>query len=235
MHPHTIVLEQSSLELVPNRFWSQESCRVYESRFGIPPENQILDENFHSDIVKKLADSQKRGRPDVAHFALLDIVSTPAYRNGLIRPIIHTVNEDVIIVKDSVRLPRTELRFIGVMSKILRGHAGSAENRLFEYDGKRKIAEILEPLKPGRVFCLSTQGVLRNLHHFIQKEHSQERDLESLWIVGGFARGHFDEEVKSLSNDMISISELPLAAHVVTARLSYEIEQVSNLGSMPKS
>src|ERR1700733_1295192 len=100
MQPHTIILEESSLELVPKQFWSQESCRMAETRFGVSPQLQILDDNYHHKIVTSIPDSEKRGRPDIVHFALLDIVSTPAYQNGQIRPIIHTINGSVIVIKE---------------------------------------------------------------------------------------------------------------------------------------
>ena len=108
MHPHAIILEEASLELVPKRFWGHESCKIVEARFGVPPQSQILDDNFHHKIIATIPNSEKRGRPDIVHFALLDIVSTPAYWLDLIRPIIRTINGEIIIVKKGVRLPRTE-------------------------------------------------------------------------------------------------------------------------------
>ena len=40
-----------------------------------------------------------------------------------------------------------------------------------------------------------------------------------------FPRGHFGDDVKSLATDVISVSKYSLAAHVVTARLCFAIEQ----------
>lgn len=221
---HTVILEEASLELVPKKYWSHESCKLFESRFGIPPEKQILDDNYHHEIVERLPDREKRGRPDVVHFALLDITSTPAYEAGLIRPIIHTVNNEVIVVKDRVRLPRTVLRFNGVMSKILRNEIGPSEKDLFENRGTESLKQFIPSLEPDGVFCLTTQGVLKDLREFVLAINAEKR--KSVWIIGGFARGHFIEEVKALADDLLSISDRPLPAHVVTARLSYEIERI---------
>ncbi len=224
-HPHTILLEQSSLELVPKKFWNHDSCRFVETRFGIKAENQILDDNFHHEIIQRLPDREKRGRPDIVHFALLDIMSTPAYQKKFIQPVVHTINNEVILVKDGVRLPRTELRFYGVMSKILKRKIGSSERDLFEDRGVQQMKELVKALKPGSTFCLSIEGVPKELHEFVQKSEPEDNKSTCLWIVGGFARGHFNEDVKALSNEIISISDRPLPAHVVTARLSYEIER----------
>jgi rRNA small subunit pseudouridine methyltransferase Nep1 len=224
-HPHTIILEDASLELVPKKFWTHEACRLYEARFGIPPESQILDDNFHHAIIEKLHEREKKGRPDVVHFALLDIMSTPAYEKNFIQPIIHTLNKATIVVRDGVRPPRTELRFNGVMSKILRGDMGPAEERLFAVRAYCESRDLVKSLKAKCVFCLSTQGVLGDLRDYVAKIKNEAGDSTSVWIVGGFARGHLSEEVKSLADEVISISDRPLPAHVVTARLSYEIER----------
>jgi len=225
MHTHSVILEEASLELVPKRFWNHESCKIVEAKFGVPPQSQILDDNFHHKIIADMSENEKRGRPDIVHFALLDIVSTPAYQSGLIRPVIHTVNGDVIIIKENVRLPRTELRFYGVMSKILRKEAGLNEARLFDYKEAQTIGELVESLDLSRVFCLSIEGIRRDLSDLVATRANETSDYPIGWIVGGFARGHFSEEAKKLADELISISSYPLAAHVVTARLSYEIER----------
>jgi rRNA small subunit pseudouridine methyltransferase Nep1 len=224
LHRDIIILEEASLELVPKKYWAYESCKLFESRFGVPPESQILDDNFHHEIIEKLPRKEKRGRPDVVHFALLDVMSTPAYQENIIQPIIHTINNETILVGERVRVPRTELRFNGVMSKILRSQQGIAEKNLFQDDGEKETRELLKSLDADEVFCLTSQGVLKDLRNFVSS-HKGEKTSATAWIVGGFARGHFAEEVKGLASDLISISDRPLAAHVVTARLSYELER----------
>lgn len=221
MHPHIIVLEDSSLELLPKKYWRHKSTKLVETRFDIRPENQILDDNFHHAIVSELPNSDKRGRPDVVHFALLDIMSTPAYRMGLVQPIIHTVNNEVIWVADNVRPPRTELRFNGVMSEVLKE---KKENGLFQNKGISGLEDLLKLISPYRVDCLTTQGILKDFKE-LDLNSNEARKQCRVWIVGGFARGHFSEETKALADNLVSISNQSLAAHVVTARLCYGIEK----------
>lgn len=212
------------MELVPKKFWTNPSCELVASRFGIPPQKQVLDDNFHHEIIEKLPNKGKRGRPDIVHYALLDIMSTPAYLDGDIRPIIHTINKETINVGLSVRPPRTELRFNGVMSRILKSE--SSEPRLFERKGVEEIADLVESLRPDKVYCLSTQGTLRDLSQVVGSTKVED---QIIWIVGGFAHGHFSEETKSLADDIVSISDRSLPAHVVSARLAYEIERLSGI------
>ena len=82
---------------------------------------QILDDNYHQQLIAKLSNREKRGRPDIVHFALLDITSTPAYMEGLVEVYVHTINNTTIKILGGVRLPRTFQRFCGVMAKVLSG------------------------------------------------------------------------------------------------------------------
>jgi len=222
-HRQIVILEDASIELVPKKFQARDSCKLVESRFGIPPENQILDDNFHHDIVERLPEKEKRGRPDVVHFALLDIMGTPAYRENMILPIIHTINQEVIRIGEGVRPPRTEMRFNGVMSKILRNEMGKIEKDLFQYDDPMDTKKLIRTLSAEEVYVLSASGVRKDLTQFVSKVTSSDREVS--WIVGGFAKGHFSEKTKQVANEMISISNYELPAHIVTSRLSYEIEK----------
>ena len=219
---HSIILNDSSLELVPKKYRGAKSCSLFEKRFGIPPEMQILDDNFHHDIVKSLPHREKRGRPDIVHFACLDVTSTPAYLDNLVRLFIHTINDETISVAQRVRLPRTELRFFGLMSKILSGRSGIAESELFKIDRKQTMSDLLRKIDPRRTILLTREGARKPLSTAVNE--AAKTDSETAWVIGGFARGHFDDKLKSLADEMITISELPLPAHVVTARLCYQIE-----------
>ena len=220
---HVLVLEDASLELIPKKFHSHKSCRIVFDRFGIPPWKQILDDNFHHEILKDTNESTKRGRPDIVHFALLDVTSTPLYLEGMIQVVIHTIGNMTIKLKSGVRVPRTTQRFCGVISKLLSNDL-PRENSLFEVIRWSNILELFSSLGSARIILLSRVGKLTRLKDFIEGEKSLEREKRVIWVVGGFPHGHFDENLVGISDDTISISKRPLAAHVVTARLSYDLE-----------
>ncbi|MGH2639720.1 MAG: hypothetical protein ACRDF4_10665, partial [Rhabdochlamydiaceae bacterium] len=96
------------------------------------------------------------------------------------------------------------------------------EKRLFEYNEKQEIEDLLSEIQAEKVVCLTSEGVVKNLLGFTREVDSNSKDVS--WIIGGFSRGHFSENLKSLADDLISISEHRLAAHVVSARLCYSIE-----------
>jgi rRNA small subunit pseudouridine methyltransferase Nep1 len=223
---HSIILEEASLELVPEKSRQHDSCKLVENRFGIPPQLQILDDNYHQQIIAKMSNREKRGRPDIVHFALLDITSTPVYMESLVEVYVHTINNTTIKILSGVRLPRTFQRFCGVMAKVLSGKMEEKEKELFEINNVQAIDQLVSSIDSDRAVCLSTEGVPKDLPSFVREIHSTQET--ATWIVGGFPRGHFGDDVKSLATDVISVSKYSLPAHVVTARLCNAIESVAN-------
>ncbi|MCL4518471.1 MAG: ribosomal RNA small subunit methyltransferase NEP1 [Thaumarchaeota archaeon] len=221
---NAVILEESSIELVPRKYWRDHSCKEVERRFGVSPEFQILDSNFHNRVVSRLKNSQKRGRPDVVHFALLDITSTPLYMNDKIQVIIHTIDGHSIFVGKRVRVPRTLQRFCGVISKILSESQNEAEMKHFEFAPNQTTAELISSIKKDRTIALSSQGIRTDLSTLVSETQSENKS--TAWIIGGFPHGHFEESSRAIFDRLLSISESPLPAHVVTARLCYELERI---------
>ena len=88
------------------------------------------------------------------------------------------------------------------------------------------MGKLLKSLNPSKVLCLSAEGIRRDLNDVVSNLTRELPNNSCVWVVGGFAHGHFSDEVKRLADDLISISSYSLPAHVVTARLSYEIERI---------
>ncbi len=217
-----LVLEEASLELLPMKLQTHASARRVEEHFGVRPERQILDSNFHRTAMSALKDSGKRGRPDVVHFALLDATSTPLFMRGRIKVVMHTIGGETISLKSGTRPPRNLQRFCGVVSKLLSSEQGEAEERLFKTSRKQTFSELLSSLGVERVVTLTKLGIRRQLDQVVQISMDSEK---TAWVVGGFAHGHFESDVTAKSTEVISISQDSLAAHVVTSRLCYELEQ----------
>lgn len=224
---NTIILEEASLELVPKKYRNHENCRDIEQKFGVAPESQILDDNYHHPILLKLPDGKKRGRPDIVHLALLDITSTPLYMNGDVSVVIHTLHDKTIELGERVRLPRTLNRFCGVMSRVLSDRTDGSLGSLIKFKEDESLKELLLRIGTSEVLSFSRIGVFEDLSQLVRTRVL--RNEKSAWMVGGFAHGHFREEVRALSDRLISISETSLPSHVVTARLSYELEKSLNV------
>ena len=214
-----VIIENSSVELLPKELWSHESAKRVQDSFGVAPRMQILDWNYHRAGMSKLRNIEKRGRPDVVHFALLDATSTPIFASGKLKVVIHALNGDVISPKNSTHPPRTLNRFCGVMAKILAGEEGPDERNLFQIERKKSFKDLLSMYEIDEAVSLTRLGTGIDLRDLVKSESSRRA-----YAIGGFAHGHFDEEV-ILNSKPMSISKEPLAAHVVSARLSYELER----------
>lgn len=67
---YNIILAKSALELIPEEIKNKiRKSRVYKY--------DILDSNYHYKAMEKLKDKEMRGRPDIIHISLLNILDSP--------------------------------------------------------------------------------------------------------------------------------------------------------------
>ena len=84
----TIILVESSLELIPESMYSHPSVISYSKKFRKDPSNTLLDNSWHFAAMKGIENEIKRGRPDLIHLALLSICTTPVSYTHLTLPTI---------------------------------------------------------------------------------------------------------------------------------------------------
>jgi rRNA small subunit pseudouridine methyltransferase Nep1 len=223
-----LIIEEASLEIIPQELRKGPEVISVKERFGVSPSMQILDSNFHSKMVGRLEkDRQKRGRPDVVHFALLDATSTPVFENGNLSVVVRSRDGHSIKVNSKTRLPRTLQRFCGVMAKLLTGKLEAEERLLFEVRENVSFSELIRSLSVEKIVSLTSLGTLSDLRTLAA---GQLGERNTAWVVGGFPHGHFKDDVIEMSDTLVSISRRGLPAHVVTARLAYELERNRNSG-----
>jgi len=117
----TFFLVESALELVPERIRAHGSVKAWCRRFGRRPGEAVLDVNYMRDAMKGIPDAGRRGRPDIVHYFLLNVMEGPAGRKGLVDVYIHTYGGSTFYVEPGTRIPRSYARFIGIMAQVLRG------------------------------------------------------------------------------------------------------------------
>ena len=178
--------------------------------------------------MKQLPNSWKRGRPDIVHFALMEALSTPLFINRLLRVYVHTISDKIIAIADNLRIPKSYFRFEGLMvsllrDKVVRSNEGTVLIEL--YDGT--FADLIDMIKPDMVIGLSTVGVQSKAQKVAENTLNVEH---CAFVVGGFAKGHFSENVTRGLGPTYSISNIALEAHVVIARILYECEKLLEKG-----
>ena len=215
------VLAESALELVPKEILRSPAAASDSRRRGVDASRILLDRSLHHSAMVKLRESEKRGRPDLVHAALLSVTGTPLYQDGSVKVFVHSNQDLVLELTEKTRIPKSYFRFRGLVEKLL--FERSDEGLVKAYGAR--IGELLRrTISPDKVFGLSVQGRQASLEELAREVLAVKNPCV---IVGGFPHGHFSQETLAQVDELVRIHERPLEAHVVTSRVVYEIEKVA--------
>ena len=221
-----LILVESALETVPRDLWSHPAIRRHSKRRGKPPGLILLDRSYHHSAMKKLRESEKRGRPDIVHFALLEALGSPLNKERLLQVYVHTNNDYVITVNSEARLPRNYDRFVGLLEQLLElGRVPSKGQTLLELEHKT-LSQLLEETETDYVMAFSRKGSPKTLEEAISKLLEKQRPTV---IVGGFPHGHFSETTIRLANEVVCVDPEMLETWTLTSRVIYEYERALSL------
>lgn len=216
----SLVLAESSLELVPPELQGHPSVLSHARRLQKNPSEVLLDNSWHYAAMRGIKDELKRGRPDLVHVSILAATSAPLYRENRVRIYVHTTGDHVITLGTNVSIPRSYHRFAGLVEKLFREKAiRGADGTLLKLD-RRTFPELVDQLRPSRVAGLSTRGKPQSFEQI-----ASQLDDGTCVVVGGFQKGHFSEPVQSRIGQMYSAGSMSYDAHVVVSRLLYEYEK----------
>jgi rRNA small subunit pseudouridine methyltransferase Nep1 len=217
-----IIIAESSLELIPPEIVNHPSVLADAKRRKKLPSSILLDKTFHYKAMSGLANKEKRGRPDLVHFAILSVSSTPLYLERKVKLYVHTIDNKAIEIEDGTRLPKHYYRFRGLFEDLLfLGRGG-------KFLGIRDsgIEALVDSLSSSCVFGLSTLGKQTSLEVLARKILSEKQPCV---IVGGFPHGHFSKETNSVLDEIYRIHPKPLESHTVLSWLMYELEKQSKI------
>lgn len=218
-----IVLVEAALETVPPEILRHPSVRRNAKRRGKRPEETLLNSSLHHYAMDGLPEGHKRGRPDIAHFCLLEALGTPLNREGGLRVWVHTFGGYAIEVSAQARLPRDCNRFDGLVEQLF------AEEEVGPEGGKplmtlreMGLGALLEEICPRRTVALTSHGERSSLENVCKSMATLD---VSAALIGAYPHGPMGEETLSHADDVVSIYPEALEAWVVTSRLVYEFEK----------
>ncbi|MFQ6084753.1 MAG: 16S rRNA methyltransferase [Candidatus Bathyarchaeia archaeon] len=223
-----LVIAESSLETVPEELWSDRNIRAHAARLGKEPGDLLLDRSYHHRAMLRLAESHKRGRPDIIHASLLQALGSPLNKEGLLRMYVHTVRDYVIQVEPTVRIPKNYNRFVGLMEQLLKSGRVPLKGSPLLTMNRKSMSQLLQEIRPSFVLALTREGEKAELAKVISLAKGQTRFCV---VVGGFPRGHFSLETRRLADSLICIDKESLETYVVVSRVIYAYEQVVGLPS----
>ncbi|MCP8311161.1 MAG: ribosome biogenesis protein [Candidatus Methylarchaceae archaeon HK01M] len=219
-----LILAETALELVPYELWKHPSVLKHILYKGKKAGESLLDRSYHHAAMLKLKDSERRGRPDIAHFSLLEATSSPLYIRGSMDVYVHTVRDHAIHLGRSVRLPKTYFRFEGLVEKLFKEKKIVTPNNKVLLEMKNQsFKELISEIEPSIIMGLSRIGKKSTFEGVAKELVNYKRPA---LIVGGFPRGHFSQEISSNFDFIYSGHPLPLEVHVVIARIVYEFEKL---------
>jgi len=218
-----LVFVEAALETVPEIIQNHPAVMKNAERYGKKPGEVLLDRSLHHAAMKSLPRAEKRGRPDILHFCLLEALGSPLNIEGGLRVWVNTFGGYTISVSPKVRLPRDCVRFKGLIEQLFkfsRVPPESSEPLLIVE--KMSLIGLLETMKPDRVLALSSHGKRISLVDLCK---SLKRFENPAVLIGAYPTGPFEEDTLSSTDEVFSIYPKSLEAWIVTSRLIYEFER----------
>ncbi|MFX0011183.1 MAG: 16S rRNA methyltransferase [Candidatus Hermodarchaeota archaeon] len=222
--PLTIILAECGLELIPEEIKSSPAIKksIKENSYS----SKLLDNALHHSAMSKLKNTTKRGRPDIAHICLLNALGSLLSKYGHLNLYLHTVNNEIYKINPEIKIARNYNRFKGLMAKLLIEDEIKTGKLVLISRIKKKLNALLKSLSNDEIILLSRKGKL-------VKDHLElfDRNLKKNYIVilGCFQKGSFSEEIMSLSNKIVSISNNSLDAWVVLNKVISYYEIANNI------
>jgi len=219
----TILFVETSLELVPRSIIRHPSVTRNAKRENKRPSEMILDRSLHHHAMLSLPESEKRGRPDILHFCLLEALGSPLNKRGNLSLYAHTLNEVALSFSQELRLPRDCYRFRSLMEQLLiSGQVPPAPEKPLVVAKEKQLHQIKNELQPSRTIALTSNGHLEQLPALC-KRLSEEKN--PLVFIGAYPNGAMRLETLAEADERISIYPETLEAWTVVSRLIYEYEK----------
>lgn len=219
--PLTLILAEAALELVPEGIAEHPSIVAHSERRSRKPNETLLDVSYHYAAMRGLKQFEKRGRPDIVHFSILEALSSPLNKEGQLETWIHTVQDEVIRIDSKTRIPRNYDRFVGLMEQLFKERRVPPKGEPLLQIDAIPLRTLIDRTRPTKLIALSTLGQPSTFEEICRSLTETDRPAV---MIGCFARGHFTERNVKLADQVFSVDKEPLDSWVVTSRIIYEYE-----------
>ena len=214
---------ETSLELVPPEIIHHPAVKRNAKRRGKRAEESLLDRSLHHYAMIKLADSEKRGRPDIFQYCLLLAFGSPLNRADQLRVYANTLQGYSIRIDPETRPPRDGTRFNSLMEQLfLNGKVLLDSVKPLMTLKREKLSQLKESIAPSKTIALSSHGKPSSFHEVSQMLSQEENPLV---LIGAYPNGPMDEATLSQADEVYSVHPEPLEAWTVTSRIIYEYEK----------
>ncbi|MCX8176269.1 MAG: 16S rRNA methyltransferase [Candidatus Bathyarchaeota archaeon] len=210
------ILVEAALEVAPAEIQNHPQIKTYARKVGKKPGEVLLDKSYHYQAMGNLQFKEKRGRPDIVHFTLLEVLGSPLNLEGLIKTYIHTIVDYVIYVNPKTRLPRNYNRFTGLIEQLFQTGKVPLKGEALLTLEKINLEKLIKKVNPSKTFLLTEKGKPLTPTMLAEK---LEKEADPTIMVGGFPHGEFKDETLKLADEKIRIDPKPLDTWIVASRI----------------
>jgi rRNA small subunit pseudouridine methyltransferase Nep1 len=219
----TLILAESSIELVPNEIAGHPAIQKWAERKKKDPRQLILDQSYHHSAILDLGKSGvARGRPDIVHFSLLLALGSPLNADNQLHCIVHTRDDHVITIDPRARLPRNTDRFTGLIEQLFQESVVPSTGQPLMKLRRESLKDLLSRISPDDVVALTTLGSPKPMEAVAMGLHEAKRPV---LLVGGFPAGHLSDQTMKLASGRFRIDRRRLEAWTVVGRAIYDYEK----------
>jgi len=156
----------------------------------------------------------------------LEALGSPLNKEGLLQVYVHTLNDYVVTVNPSARLPRNYNRFVGLMEQLFEfGRVPPKGTALLNLK-HQTLNQLFQEIEPSYTVVFSRIGKAQTLEETVSKLSDKQKPAV---LVGGFPRGHFSRATLKLADEVVCLDPDMLETWTVTSRLIYEYERALSL------
>jgi rRNA small subunit pseudouridine methyltransferase Nep1 len=195
---HTLLIAESEVELIPRELENHPIVLARARRTGKLPGKMILQATDLHKAMREvgLAEAERRGRPDLLHFALTVATDSPAFLEGRLEIVVHLRGDKIIRLAGGTRPPKDFGRFVGLIEQLLsEGRVPPTGEPLMKLEAGTVESFVKSLGKPVIVFDAGEKVTgVSSLSEILSKE-------SHLLVVGGFPHGtfHYKPEGKTVT------------------------------------
>lgn len=220
--PVYLILAEASVELVPRSLRSHSSVVINAKRQGRDPARVLLDSSFHHRAMRGLPDTERRGRPDIAHFCMLLAQGSRLNAAGRLALYLHTRDDVVVAVKSETRLPRVYDRFKGLVEQVLVEGAVPREEQFLRIE-EGGLAALMARLGPTAAVLFSPKGERVAL----SKVFPLKKPIDgTAVIVGAFPHGDFSPTTLKAATKVVSIADEAMESWSIEGEILHRLADV---------
>lgn len=228
---HVILLD-CAIELVPSEISSSKQVQKHAGRRGKGPTEILLDQTYHGRAMTKLDNSERRGRPDIAHLSLLSLLETPLCKAGFLTINLHLQDGRMVDVNPKVRLPRNYDRFVGLTEQLIQQGRVPTDGEPLLMVTPLTLQELvskLQGLNDSAISILCTEGGNRTTIDDLHRILPTDVTIPLIVGIGAFPHGDLSQDIKTMFESHVELDKDTMMAWHVCAEVLWTYSRRINV------